>query len=111
MPVKISHANVALVLAMLIAGTAVAHAASKPAPPPLPAAPAPGQSPAKASADLALLQEHCAACHTIDTVTAQNKTADEWAETMDRMIDHGLQISPEDNKKVTDFLVAHYGQK
>ena len=108
---KISHANVALLFASLIAGTAVAHGAGKSAPPPLPAAPAPGQSPAKASLDLALLQEHCSACHAIDTVTAQNKTADEWAETMDRMIDHGMQISPEDSKKVTDFLVAHYGPK
>lgn len=108
---KISHANVALVLAMLIAGTAVAQGVKKSAAPALPAAPAPGQSVAKANADLALLQEHCSSCHSLDTVTAQNKTVDEWAETMDRMIDHGMQISPEDNKKVTDFLAAHYGPK
>jgi hypothetical protein len=30
---------------------------------------------------------------------------------MDRMVDHGMQISPEDNKRITDFLVAHYGAK
>lgn len=110
---KISHANVALILASLIAGTAVAQGVKKSAAPapPLPAPPAPGQSAAKASVDLALLQEHCSACHTLDTVTAQNKTADEWAETMDRMVDHGMQITPEDSKKVTDFLAAHYGPK
>jgi mono/diheme cytochrome c family protein len=109
--VKISHANIALVAASLVAGTAVAQGASKPAAPPLPAAPGPGQSPAKAAVDLALLQQHCSACHSLDTVTAQNKTADDWAETMDRMVDHGMQITPEDSKKVTDFLVAHYGAK
>lgn len=108
---KISHANVALVLATLIAGTAVAQGVKKSAAPALPAAPAPGQSAARAGLDLALLQEHCAACHALDTVTAQNKTADEWAETMDRMVDHGMQIAPEDSKKVSDFLVAHYGPK
>ncbi len=107
---NISYPNVALIMASLIAGTAVAQGAKKAAPP-LPPAPAPGQSPAKAGVDLALLQEHCSACHTLDTVTAQNKTADEWAETMDRMADHGMQITPEDSKKVTDFLVAHYGPK
>lgn len=108
---KISHANVALIVASLVAGTAVAQGAKKSAAPPLPVAPAPGQPPAKAALDLALLQEHCAACHSLDTVTAQNKTADDWAETMDRMVDHGLQISPEDRAKVTDLLVAHYGAK
>lgn len=108
---KISHANVALILASLIAGAAVAQGVKQSPAPPLPAAPAPGQSPAKAGVDLALLQQHCSACHALDTVTAQNKTADDWAETMDRMVDHGMQIAPEDSKKVTDFLVAHYGPK
>jgi mono/diheme cytochrome c family protein len=109
--VKISRANAALLVSALIAGTAVAKDVQKPVAPPLPAAPAPGQSAAKASIDLALLQEHCSTCHALDTVTAQSKTADAWAETMDRMVDHGMQISPEDAKKVTDFLNAHYGVK
>ena len=108
---KISHANLAVALATLIAGAAVAQGAKKSSPPALPAAPAAGQSATKAKADLALLQEHCSSCHAIDTVTSQNKTAVEWAETMDRMADHGMQITPEDNKKVTEFLVAHYGPK
>ena len=108
---KNSFANIALVAASLIAGTAVAQGVKRSVAPPLPAAPAPGQSGAKAAVDLALLQEHCSACHALDTVTAQNKTADDWAETMDRMTDHGMQITPEDRKKVTDFLVAHYGPK
>jgi hypothetical protein len=30
---------------------------------------------------------------------------------MDRMIDHGMQITPEDNKRIQQFLVAHYGAK
>jgi len=105
--VKLSHANAALLLASLIAGTAVAQGATKSAPAAAPVkAPAPA---AKADADLALLQEHCSSCHSVDQVTARNKTADEWAETMDRMIDHGMQITPEDNKRIIAFLNAHYG--
>jgi hypothetical protein len=30
---------------------------------------------------------------------------------MDRMVDHGMQISPEDSQKITAYLVAHYGPK
>jgi mono/diheme cytochrome c family protein len=104
---KISYANGALLIASLIAGTAVAQGAAKPTKPTPPAA----QAAAKLADDTALLQEHCSSCHTVDQVTARNKTADEWAETMDRMIDHGMQLSPEDNKRIQEFLVAHYGPK
>jgi mono/diheme cytochrome c family protein len=106
---KISYANVTLLAATLIAGTAVAQAAAKPV---KPAAPSAAQtSAAKVAVDTALLQEHCSSCHTVEQVTARNKTADEWAETMDRMIDHGMQLSPEDNKRIQEFLLAHYGPK
>jgi cytochrome c5 len=104
---KISYATGALVIATLIAGTAVAHGAAKPTKPAPPAA----QAAAKAAEDTALLEKHCSSCHTVDQVTARNKTADEWAETMDRMIDHGMQLSPEDNKRIQEFLLAHYGPK
>jgi len=104
---KISYANSGLLMATLIAGTAVAQGATKPTKPVPPAA----QAAAKAAEDTALLQEHCSSCHAIDQVTVRNKTADEWAETMDRMIDHGMQLSPEDNKRIQEFLVAHYGPK
>ena len=102
---KISYASGALLTATLIAGTAVAQGATKPA------KPAQATAAVKAADDTALLQEHCSSCHTVDQVTARNKTADEWAETMDRMIDHGMQMTPEDNKRIRDFLVAHYGPK
>jgi predicted secreted protein len=107
---KISHANTALLIAMLVAGTAVAQGVSKPVPV---AAPAKTQPPAAtaSNADFALVQEHCSSCHSLDQVTTATKTADEWSETMDRMVDHGMQISPEDSQKITAYLVAHYGPK
>lgn len=104
---KISYANAALLVLILGAGTAVAQ---KSAVPPRPTAPTKAQPSASAAdADFALVQAHCSSCHTLDQVTAARKTADEWDETMDRMVDHGMQITPEDRKRVTDYLSAHFG--
>lgn len=104
-----THANTALSMALLIAGTAAAQGVVRSAS----AQPAQASPPAAAGndADLALLQAQCSTCHTVDQVMAQNKTADEWAETIDRMVDHGMQITPEDRKRLTAFLIAHYGPK
>lgn len=102
---KLSPASIALITASLIAGTAVAQAqgAAKPAPA-KPQASAP-------SDDAALLDAQCSSCHSLDQVISQSKTADEWAETIDRMVDHGMQITPEDSKRLNAFLAAHYGPK
>jgi hypothetical protein len=40
-----------------------------------------------------------------------NRNAAEWAETIDRMVGYGAQLTPEDNKRITEFLAAHYGPK
>lgn len=103
---KTGHANVALLGALLIAGTAVAQNVTKSPQPPLAAAP-----PAAAgdAADLALVQKDCSTCHAPLQVISAHKSADEWQETMDRMVDHGMQIPPEDSQRITDFLVAHNG--
>lgn len=108
---KISIPNAVLLAASLIAGTAVAQGATK-----SPAAAPPAANPAKAAApaadaDEALVEKQCSSCHGMDQVTARNRTAAEWAETIDRMIGYGAQLSAEDNKKITDFLAAHYGAK
>ena len=103
---KINPATAALLLSSLIAGAAIAQGPNQPA-----AQAAPAQAAPAAQDDASLLDKHCSSCHSVDQVTAANKDADEWAETIDRMIDHGLQIAPEDNKRITAFLAAHYGPK
>jgi len=107
--VKISAANSALLAASVVFGAAVAGAATKPAPP----APAAKTAPAAPvdDADRAIMEKDCSSCHSIDQVTARGRTAAEWAETIDRMINYGAQLTPEDNKRITDFLAAHYGDK
>ena len=104
---KISYANAALLVSILIAGTAVAQ---KNAVTPHPSDPVTAKSSAhQGDADFALVQSHCSSCHTLDQVTAARKSSDEWDETMDRMVDHGMQITPEDRKRITDYLSAHFG--
>lgn len=105
---KISIANIALVAASLTAGAAVAQSGSKQAATPKAATTAPK---ATDDADRALLEKQCGGCHSIDQVTARNRNAAEWAETIDQMINYGAQISADDNKKITEFLIAHYGPK
>ena len=106
MRLKISAANASVLAALLVLGSAVAHGAVKNSP-----AAAPAKAAAAKSDDAGLLEKHCSSCHAVDQVTAANKNAQYWAETMDRMIDHGMQITAEDNKKIQQFLVAHYGAK
>ena len=105
---KRSFPNLALMVAGLTAGAAVAQGASK-APP----APKVAAVPAKPAddADRALVEKQCGGCHGIDQVTAKTRNASEWAETIDQMINYGAQLSAEDNKRITEFLIAHYGPK
>lgn len=105
---KLSIANMALVAASLTAGAAVAQGGSKPAAVAKPTAAAPK---AADDVDRALLEKQCGGCHSIDQVTARNRNAAEWAETIDQMINYGAQLTAEDNKKITQFLIAHYGPK
>lgn len=107
---KISHANIALLMGTLVAGTAIAQGVSESAPTATKRAPAvPAVRAGASAADLALVQARCSGCHSFEQVTAARKTPDEWAETMDRMVDHGLQISPDETKRISDYLAAHYG--
>ena len=105
---KMSIPNLALIVAGLTAGAAVAQGASK-----TPPAPKVAAVPAKPAddADRALVEKQCGGCHGIDQVTAKTRNASEWAETIDQMINYGAQLSAEDNKRITEFLIAHYGPK
>jgi cytochrome c5 len=101
--------RIALVVGIATAGLALAQA---PAPAP---APAPAGKPAPTAADPAkakeLVERMCSGCHEYGTVSSQNRTDTEWAETLDRMTGYGMQIAPEDQKQVQAFLTAHYGKK
>ena len=58
---------------------------------------------------LALLEERCTDCHGLDRVTRAQKTAEEWAQTVDRMIDKGAQLDADERDVLIDYLTQTYG--
>lgn len=55
-----------------------------------------------------LMQERCSVCHSLDRVTSAQKTADQWKTTVDRMIEHGANLTPTEEQTLVDYLAANY---
>lgn len=53
----------------------------------------------------ALITEKIKDKHTLEFILEQNKTAEEWSETIDRMIKYGAQITAEEKTLIIDWLV------
>ena len=53
----------------------------------------------------ALIAEKAHDQHTLDFILGQDKTAEEWSETLDRMIGYGAKISPEEKILIIECLV------
>ena len=99
---KLSKSAFAASLACFAAAAVFANGAAVPAP-----APAAGQS----AADRKLVEEKCSGCHEFSDVSSQSRTAVQWAATIKRMVGNGASISAADQKRIQDFLTAHYGPK
>src|SRR5690606_20732483 len=54
----------------------------------------------------ALITEKAKPQHTLEFILSQNKTAEEWSKTLDRMIDYGANISPEEKELIINWLVS-----
>lgn len=59
--------------------------------------------------ETALLQERCSVCHSLDRVQQARKTAEQWEQTVTRMIGKGAQLSDEERAALLAYLVATYG--
>ncbi|TCP34597.1 hypothetical protein [Sphingomonas sp. BK235] len=90
--VRLAAASVAAAAAALLGAAALA--AQQPATP----APGPG---------LDLINERCGFCHTTNQVFAAHKSAAEWPALVQSMIDRGAELSPEEQKVMSDYLVAN----
>ena len=55
-----------------------------------------------------LMTMQCSRCHSIDRVTSKTKTAAEWKITVDRMIQHGASLTPDQEQALIDFLAKNY---
>jgi len=54
----------------------------------------------------ALINERCTVCHTRDRIDQAQKTPEQWAATVDRMIGYGARLSPEERQAVLDYLTS-----
>ncbi len=55
-----------------------------------------------------LMQQRCSVCHSLDRITSAHKTADQWKTTVERMISHGAQLSPQEEQILIDYLAQNY---
>lgn len=63
---------------------------------------------APASDGATLLRERCATCHGVDRVESARKTAEEWKQTVDRMIRRGAQLTEAERSVLVEYLATHY---
>jgi mono/diheme cytochrome c family protein len=56
-----------------------------------------------------LVETRCAECHTLDRVTAASKSQQEWADTVDRMIERGASLDEQERESVIDYLAENHG--
>ncbi|MDQ8756283.1 c-type cytochrome [Sphingosinicella sp. LHD-64] len=68
------------------------------------APPAPGPDPGQA-----LVEAHCAGCHSLSLVTGARRTEAQWAETVTRMRDYGAEMSDEESSRIVAFLTRTQG--
>jgi hypothetical protein len=65
-------------------------------------------APAAEPAIKPVVEKTCASCHVFTQVSAQRKTPDQWALTVDQMIGYGATVSDEDYPKFVDYLAKTY---
>jgi mono/diheme cytochrome c family protein len=92
---------ISLLLLIILAGTLLASCGSG-----SPSATSPSGS--SSSNGQALMQDRCSVCHSLDRVTSAHHTADEWKVTVDRMINRGAQLTPQEEQTLIDYLAQNY---
>ena len=78
-----------------------APAAATPAPAAATPAPPPGPG-------LDIVNAKCSACHTTATVFSQHRSPDDWAATVQLMVDRGADLSPDESGVVIGYLAANF---
>jgi len=76
------------------APAAPAVVAATPAPPPGPG--------------LAIINEKCSVCHTTASVFSQHRSPDDWAATVQLMVDRGADLSPDETSVVIGYLAENF---
>lgn len=92
---------------LMLAGCAVPVAAPEAAAAPEPAA-VPAAAPAVSAAALPaggrLVSERCSACHSLEIAMSGPRTAGQWQEVLQAMVDHGLVATDEELRLMHSYL-------
>lgn len=101
-----------MALMVLMTGVLAACGGRAGTPPPPAAVPSPIPTASPALAPVAdgatLLRERCATCHALDRVESARKTADEWKQTVDRMVRRGAKLTDAERAVLVEYLAIHY---
>ncbi len=52
----------------------------------------------------ALIKKRCTICHTTERIYKARQGRAWWEQTIDRMIRHGAELTPDERKEIIDFL-------
>ncbi len=72
---------------------------------------APAQQASAPDPALKVIDDHCTACHGTYQIFEQRKSAKDWAETVQTMIDRGSDVTPEQQAQITAYLTKTYPAK
>lgn len=59
----------------------------------------------------AKIEAKCKQCHDLKVITKQRQDAKWWASTLDKMVERGLEIDPDEQQQVLKYLSANFGVK
>ena len=54
-----------------------------------------------------LIDQRCTSCHTLNRITTQERTRDEWDDSVKAMIDYGTELNAAETKIVLDYLAKY----
>lgn len=57
----------------------------------------------------ATVEAKCKQCHDLKKIVNQHQDAKWWANTLDKMVERGLEIEPEDQAQVVKYLSKNFG--
>lgn len=58
-----------------------------------------------------LAVEYCQDCHRLTNLSRSHKSADDWHETVETMIDRGARLPPENVDALVQYLATNFGPK
>ena len=57
----------------------------------------------------AMVEAKCKQCHDLKRITKQHQDAQWWSLTLDRMVERGLEIEPDEQQQLVKYLNKNFG--